>query len=322
MNAALLELRELGLPVLLAAFAMPFFSSAAHYYIMRKILPNRLNICVLIAMSAVYAIWYNLRSPGLYGTNYHFFMGLFINAWTPCMILFFFKGKIWKRAIVWIYLEFTLSMCKAVSLVPVLLVSNRRGDAWAWSVSLLHAELSPAQNLLYILTFAALAALTGYLSCKIWRRLPLIKFRAFYVLFIALPLGQQNSLSHVVQPDMGDLLFGLFIFLGVPETQIYNALSLFGVVVSLASSAALLYYIVSHEKRAAVDTQLHNAKRELELEQTRNREAARQSEEMAKIRHDFNNQLASILQLVRSGEDKTAKEIVDALTDEINLTCH
>jgi sensor histidine kinase regulating citrate/malate metabolism len=56
----------------------------------------------------------------------------------------------------------------------------------------------------------------------------------------------------------------------------------------------------------------------MELEQARYGEVEKRSEELAKIRHDFNNQLASIIQLVRTGEDGAAQEMISALTNEIN----
>jgi hypothetical protein len=39
---------------------------------------------------------------------------------------------------------------------------------------------------------------------------------------------------------------------------------------------------------------------------------------MARIRHDLNNQLMSVIQLTRSGQSATATEIMDALTGELN----
>jgi len=51
-------------------------------------------------------------------------------------------------------------------------------------------------------------------------------------------------------------------------------------------------------------------------------ELEKRSEELAKIRHDFNNQFASVAQLVRSGERNSAQELVEALSKEINDTQH
>jgi len=53
----------------------------------------------------------------------------------------------------------------------------------------------------------------------------------------------------------------------------------------------------------------------------------RRREELARIRHDFNNQLASIGQLIRSGEESSAQDMIAALTGEIAGTkersyCH
>ena len=80
----------------------------------------------------------------------------------------------------------------------------------------------------------------------------------------------------------------------------------------------VLCYILSHDKNEQLEARLNETRRQMELEQARNKELDLRQEEMAKIRHDFNNQLAAIVQLVCMGEDKAAQEVLDALADEID----
>ena len=144
------------------------------------------------------------------------------------------------------------------------------------------------------------------------------KFQPFYILVFVLPLGQIYSLTNVIHPNMGDLIFGVLHGIVGDVWRAYNILSLFGLSVSVAASVIILIYILSYDKRAAIETELNEAKHIMELEQTKHNEAEARREELEKIRHDFNNQLASIIQLVRIGEDDTAQGIITALTNEIN----
>jgi hypothetical protein len=119
---------------------------------------------------------------------------------------------------------------------------------------------------------------------------------------------------------MGDLFFGILINFVHDVETVYSILSLFGIALGLISGAAILFYILSYDKKAAIEAELTEAKRVMELEQARYIEVERQSEELAKLRHDFNNQLSSITHLVRAGESAAAREIISALTNEINRT--
>ena len=195
--------------------------------------------------------------------------------------------------------------------------SGLHGD-WAQIVS--SVESDTMLNLIHIVAFIPLFLLFGFLSLTIWRRLLLQKFQPFYLLFIVLPLGQRYSLAHVIHPSMGDLIFGILINFVPDAGTIYYILSLFGIFISLAATVAILYYVLSYNKREAVEAELRETKRVMEREQAHYRELEQRCEELAKIRHDFNNQLASVTQLVRSGDRTSAQDLIGALSQEINNT--
>jgi signal transduction histidine kinase len=56
------------------------------------------------------------------------------------------------------------------------------------------------------------------------------------------------------------------------------------------------------------------------LEQAYAQEVKSRRENFIKIRHDFNNQLATIGQLIRNGEDSSSKNMIEALSREIRQT--
>jgi uncharacterized membrane protein len=320
MDAVTAGLLQRGASDLFVSFAKPFLFELFVYVLMAKLLPNRLNVSALIGLAFVYAVWINLRNPALLGTKYHFWMNMFINIFTWCIILFLFKGKIWKKLMIYWYYDIVKTLCEAVAYIPFLLYAVRGGNYGTWTEITASAEAGVLPKLLYMLFCLAAFLLLGFLSLAMWRRLLLKKFQPFYLLFILLPMGQRYALSRVYRPNMGDWFLGILInFIDDIET-IYDILSLFGIAVSLIAAVAVLYYVLSYDKRAAAETELRDAKRMMELEQARYAEMEQRSEEMAKIRHDFNNQLSSIIQLVRAGEDGTAREIITALTGEINRT--
>lgn len=299
------------------SFSRPFFATLLGYWFMRKLLPSRLNVFALIAVSFIYALWANLRSIELYGTNYHLWMNIFINALTFAILIFLFKGRFWKRLIVYWYFEIIQLMCETISFVPLFAYYSIRGNHGSWSEMISYVNSNQVVRLLYVIAGILLFLLLGLLSVKVWRRILMGRFHPFYLLFIALPIGQMYSLSNVVHPGMGDLFFGIAYILTTDAEFSYKALAAFGALASLIAAIALFCYIVTHDKRAAIEAELQKMKRDMEMEQEHRRDIEQQSEKMEKIRHDFNNQLASIIALANSGEGETAQEMLSELSEEI-----
>jgi len=302
---------------LIVSFVRPFFATLLIYYFVRKLLPNRLNIYVLIAISLIYALWDNLRMSVSYGTDYHLWFNVFTNSLTLFTIVFLFKGKFWKRAIVYWYFVIIRILSKTLAFVPILFFYTHCGNSYELPGPASYSQLSFAVQLVHIFIAFTLFLLLGFLSLGLWRRLLLQKFHPFYLLLIALPIGQRYSLSEVLPPSTGSIFFSAIYFFAGDTELSYRVLSIFGVAVILVASVVLFGYILSHEKRTAIEAELIEIKRIMELEQAHYHEIERQSIEMAKIRHDFNNQLAAIIQLVRSGENSAAREMINDLSKEI-----
>jgi len=306
---------------LFISFVRFFFYAIIVYYFMSRLLPHRLNIYGLITISLVYSLWAVLRrSTAFYGTAYHFWMNVFINVWTIFILLFFYQGKFWKRAIVYWYFDILRTLCEAMAVVAVLLYNAHLGSYREWAGIISSLDSSITVTLLYMLVFFPLFLLLGTLSLRIWRKALLQKFQPFYLLFIALPMGQRYSLALVIYPNMGDIIFGVMINFVKDLTAVYYILALFGISISLVATVAILHYVLSYNKREAVEAELRETKRTMEREQAHYRELEQRSEELVKIRHDFNNQLASIIQLTRLGENGSAQEIIDSLAREIGNT--
>ena len=305
---------------LILSFAVPFISTFILHFLMYKLLPNRLNIYGLLVLSLIYSMWHTLCISELFGTTYHLFMNIFINAFTYFIVIFLFIGKFWKKLIVWWYFDIIKTLCQAVSYVPVLLVQSSREPSIEWGQVVESVLVDTSMRFLHMAVYLPLFLLVGFLALPIWRKILMQKFNPFYILFFALPLGQIYSLSNVIHPNMGDWIFGVVHSFTADVQTAYHVSSILGLAVSVAASIAILVYILSYDKRAAVEAELHEAKRAMELTQAEHSKINDRREEMEMIRHDFNNQLSSIIQLVRVGEDETAQGLISSLTNEINKT--
>jgi uncharacterized membrane protein len=296
------------------SYAEPFLATFLLWYFMRRLLPSRLNNVGLVSLALIYTLWYNLRSIELFGTNYHFWMNIFINALTWGTIIFLYKGKFYRKLLIWWYFELTKATCQAIAYVPFMLY---RGLGAEWVTVIAAVDGGALPKLLHTLLYLALFLLLGFLSLPIWRHILLQKLSPYYLIIIAFPLGQMYFMSDVVRPNMGDWFFGIaYAFVGDVEAA-YSLLSLGGLSVSIAASAALLAYVFSYEKKAAAEATLRAANHEMALDHTEYQAMAQTRADMEKICHDFNNQLTSILQLARMGEDEAVKEMLAELKSEI-----
>lgn len=314
------KLLELGLPNLLVSFSTPFFSFMLGYYFMKKLLPNRLNFFVLGILSFIYALWYHLRAPDLLGTRYNLFMTIFVNAMTYFILVFLFKGKLWRKVLVWWYFDVFKTMCEAIAYVPILLYLSSGGTRESWVEVVAAVNAGAALKLVYTLLLLSTFYMLGVFSLKVWRKVLLERFELFYLLFLALPLGLRFALSNVIHPNMGNPFFSIFIYFMPDKTRVYQLFSLTGILVCLLADAAILFYAISLYKKSEIDAQIQETARIMEREQARYREIEQRSDALAKIRHDFNNQLSTIAQLARLGDDGAALGLIDALAKEIQDT--
>lgn len=94
------------------------------------------------------------------------------------------------------------------------------------------------------------------------------------------------------------IVFGLW---GMFYTYISDANGLFCcvcMVLAGGATIALLHYVVSLENKAALEEELRDTRHRMALEQAHYKAVEVRQEELARIRHDFNNQLAAISLLI------------------------
>lgn len=272
----------LSLIALLSAVAMLFF--------MAQILPNRLKVWHIITIGVIAAVPSVVRFFVDYGSALYLVLTL-LSYPISIGFLFLFQGKIWRRFLVLIFFI-------AIAALSDTLVS-------ALYVNIFHVSVTELGNNRFNITglIAATFTLTlfillGALTVLIWRMISARRFQPFFMLFFILPIGQ---------------LVTLYSFMFSLWTEFW----LLGVIINLVAVMVLLFYTIAQEKKAALEEELMETRHIMELEQYHYREVEQRRDELAKIRHDFNNQLASVSQLIQAGNENSAKDIIKTLSEEI-----
>lgn len=142
--------------------------------------------------------------------------------------------------------------------------------------------------ILYAAVAYTLMAVCYSVSVLLFHTISMRRFRPFYLLFGVFPVSL--------------FLFTFCIFFDLPGYVLLVAL-----VLGIACNIVLLIHTLEQEKRAAMDEELQTVRRAMELEERHYRAVEAQREALARIRHDFNNQLAAIGGLIQIGETEEAR---------------
>lgn len=141
----------------------------------------------------------------------------------------------------------------------------------------------------------------GILSVLVFRSVSLRRFRVLYLLFVIFPMSW--------------LLFIQYVLLSLPD-----AVFLAAQILGFLGCFMLLYYTLEQEKKADLERELRDVRHTMELEQAHYQAVEEKREELARIRHDFNNQLAVIGRLVENGEREDAGQMIRRIAEYIDRT--
>ena len=282
--------------IAIAAFIFNFMSNILLLYLMSKIFPCRINAWKTALVAWGLSMFVLLRYiPGETISNIVDVIALLsIPLYLAIPLLFY--GKLWKRFIVLLYFYAMGGLCEIVVSTALSFLSINIADITSWDM------------IIGVLFTFILYVPLAFLSLAIWKRIEARRFQPFYLLFIVIPISQMVITFYYANTLRIDGVYGVEVIEGI----------LAGVAIYLIAAVILFRYVLTHEKKETLKTQLSDTRRQVELEQTRHKELETRREELAKIRHDFNNQLAGIVQLVKVGEDKAAQGIIAELSEVIN----
>ena len=151
------------------------------------------------------------------------------------------------------------------------------------------------------LNIALVLVLITAIGIIIWRVISVRRFPYFLCLFLIKPIG---------------LLLMLYSF----SFSGWTVYWLIGLLFGLAANILLLMYTISQEKKTTALEELSETRHMMELEKSYYEAALERTEELDKIRRDFNEKLEAVAKLTRAGEDSNALNSIWALAEKIDLT--
>lgn len=279
---------QLLLPVIGMILLYAFMAQAVP---LRKRWPLRISaVLVLSLITAAVKIHWGMFSPQSYWIR---LVGLpIMSVIAPLLI---FQGPVWKRLLVNALLYCSQMLGEAVCvqmMVPIGAAGNVDAYYAQMSVSqlLLYAALSQGSS---IILYTAITILARNLTAR--------RFSFIYLPVLLFPLSLWGMMmAHFL--SFGTWIWFVCIFLGGGGTVI------------------LLYYIISLEEKEALKEQIRALRHAIELEQAHYRTVEERREELARIRHDFNNHLSAIGRLIAGGEMEDAQQMLARLSEDVAST--
>lgn len=201
-----------------------------------------------------------------------------------------FEGPRWKRILLSTFFYMILFLVDVLVYMVFYPVLGVFGE-----------DLNAQQTLIYAGASWAIYSLLCVLIIWIFRMLRFRHFQPFYLLYLVFPVSQS-----------------IMLYSSIYGHQKY--IWLLGIVLSLGAQIALLIYTIAQEDKSALEGRLREARHVMALEHTHYREVEQRQEALARIRHDFNNQLAAVGQLIRNGNREEAVQLVQSLREAISYT--
>ncbi|MDR2615257.1 MAG: ATP-binding protein [Oscillospiraceae bacterium] len=152
-----------------------------------------------------------------------------------------------------------------------------------------------------VLNIALILLLAAAGVSILWRAASTRRVPVFLCLFLILPGGQ---------------LLMLYSF----SFETWSVYWLSGLLLGLAANILLLVYTISQEKKIAAIEDLRETRHRIELEKSHYEAVERRREELDSMRVDFSGKLDAVAGLIRTGEDKTARESISTLAEKLSRT--
>lgn len=266
-----------------------------HLVFMGMVIPCRLRRCWQVVLLAAGIALFHLPKLiwGDHSTPTDFFRLLRAPSILVAVPVLFFAGPLWKRLLV------NLLLFSGQFVGAMLAVFLLRGPY----------QIQDTNGVIFTFTQSAVYLAVGLFGTILVDSGVVILARTM----------QARRFSMVYLPVLFILasLFGTFYaYISAPGAFFWCVC----ILLSGISIVCLLYYVVSLEKKAELEEELQNIHYTRELEQAHYRTIQERREELARIRHDFNNQLAAVRLLIQSSDEKDAGSMLRQLGEDIAAT--
>ncbi|MCL2528277.1 MAG: GHKL domain-containing protein [Defluviitaleaceae bacterium] len=209
------------------------------------------------------------------------------------LVIWAYGGPLWKRILFLVYLVTTIGVSERIA---ILIVQPNPDIALEFYV------LDHADPIFITLAIVVTLVMLMVMGLSIWaaRVIKLRKFNLAFLVFPIFPLGQIILLSGIIRA----------------QPQFNNAL-IIGVIICFIANLAILIVMLEQDKKQTLQEELRTTRHTMELQQSHYKELESRREALSKIRHDFNNQLAAISQLINTGQQDSARDLITTLSYEI-----
>ncbi len=273
----------------------PFLVYLIHPVFMGMVIPSRLRRWWHVPALAAFVALFNIPKAlwGIYSPMADLFRLLTVPVLLVAVPLLCFEGPVWKRLMVNLLLFSGQIVGEGIAVWVVTSPTQVRID------DLVVRSLPDA--ILYTMIAIICNILFDALVVILARTLQGRKFSPVYLPVIGITVSLWGNF-YVYVSNAGALIWCICMGL------------------SAMAFVALLYYVTELERKQALEEELQDTRHRMALEQAHYRAVEDRQEALARIRHDFNNQLATIGQLIRQGEEEGAREMIDALAADIAAT--
>lgn len=274
---------------------LPFAVYLVHPIFMGMVIPSRLRRWWQVVLLAAGVALFNLPKViwGVYSTPADIFRLLSVPVILVAIPVLFFSGPVWKRLLV----NFLLFSGQFVGeALAVFLL----GDIY---------QIRDTNVVVSNFTQGAVYVVIGLLG--------IILVDSGVVILARIVQAKRFSIVYL------PVIFILASLFGNYYAYVSASGALFWCVCILLSGVSivcLLYYVASLEKKAELEKELQDIHYTMELERAHYRTIQERREDLARIRHDFNNQLATVSLLIQSGEGSDAQSMLRQLGENIAAT--
>ncbi len=208
-----------------------------------------------------------------------------------------FKDKLWKKIL--FYILWTI----ITYIGDILCISLMK-----YSGTVFDASFNSLKMVVFVSLDVAIVMILSILLLITWNRIINYKKSSRIIwLFFMFPVSQ---------------LITLYFMNGRVDTEIfYNDFFVcIGVILGFVADFILLYVLMEQGRKEEMARQLQELEKLYQLENVHYQSIEARRGEMAKLRHDFNNQLLTAYHMTEQGDTKQSRELLDALKEEIAKT--
>ncbi len=160
--------------------------------------------------------------------------------------------------------------------------------------------------------FTVLALPLKYLLAVVWNKVTGKKQSGLRISLIAFPIAQVLVITAIVSSYSP-------VYEKILKVDIMLVTTI-GLVIFVIADLIYMFFISDIEKKNALEIEVNSLQYAHELEEQHFRQVEEKRYEVAKIRHDINNQLTTIKSMVHSGHIEQAEELIGELENTVSQT--